>query len=1534
MSGTFIPTTPGNSQQTGQLDWVSLSKSTFGLDVLVRLSKAGLDLATVAISLIACNRFVIKAEAQKRICDALSNLKSFSTYGKLVWFGFGIKPAIKDLADTEPGMACVALCACMSISYDSFYVAGVLREFCKSQETPSDIVPSIHQWQALVHICAGSVSNSKFPTLLEGLIRLVRPGVGVSFHQPTSTNALAKAIRALADVSNDKLANITITGGLDCIWLAAISEWALALDVEIRVDSGCTVYRSSANNNRCLPAVTIIFVSDNEQQTQLSNCYIVPKGHRFWKDSDSDQPRFRGGRSEWATILADTFGPQLNSLLQGALQHSFALLLFDASRLAEECYRYGLMKRSPQPGSAKHSFPFRRFHFSRPSSRGQPFLKFAAERLPELAVVVDALNQVEVQSYTSTTWKELIDRITLECMCGWCRGEQLTRDDDDYPPQFCLELITETIVIFLWILSVTEMDSSIKPSSHGLQLLYTIHRGRSHRVKDIRNRRKYWYPTQPAYFPTSDVDILTAALAIFSGSTDGRSGVREELSALSHDGICVFFKAFEDLNLSPEEVSVVRVVAGHINFQGAKYERITDLVSNVKTPKDDLGPHISHSLVVQEAPQQGSLAAAYKISFNAGSCEFLLGISRLEFVVTKSVHASIDCGELCDWTIPYQIQEAIIFVPKCTATQRRKLSGEPPPLVPQWSLVSVPGSSAFGPIKLQVIQAPIYRLYAEIAKQEVYQLVYLNLCSRCLNGFFPSPDSTQENKRLSQEPPRLPHSGSEGSITVTLPSETGAWMDRHFEIFVVASSGHEVEEMPADRQVSVRLPTVSKNDKNGAGTSALHTAATVGHQGLLQLLLHGGADMSSTVRRGETVLHCAAGEGRNEVVKLLVARGTELDSRDKAGQTPLLRAARNGFRTTVELMIGYNAQLDARDNHGQTALVWAAALGHLTVVELLLQYGADINASAGNTGKTALQVAARGGHLAVVKRLLQEKADANAAAANFSGRTALQAAAEGGHLAVVERLLREKVDVDAVTTGLDGRTALQAAAGGGHLAVVERLLQERADVDAPAAYCSGRTALQAAAEGGYLAVVERLLQEKADVNAAAGRRGGRTALQAAAGGGYLVVIERLLQEKADVNAAAAESDEAKSDGRTALQAAAEGGYLAVVERLLQEKADVNAGAGDPGRTALQAAAGGGYLAIVERLLLEKVDVDAVTTGLDGSTALQAAAKGGYLAVVERLLQERVDINARAGSFEKTALEAAAGGGHLTIVEQLLQEKADVNAAAQYSGRAALRAAARGGHLAVVERLLREKVDVDLTALESNGGIALDAAASEGHLAVVERLLQVNTAAEGPREHAIKVAAAGGHLAVLERLLQANAAAKGTGETALVMAAGGGHLAVVERLLQEKVNVNAVPKGYEKTALAAAAERGHLAVIERLLQEKADVNGVPGRFGRTALWAATKGGHRMAVERLRQADAYDLKTLKGFIHEIAYGMDGIEGKNYAYVLSQKRQSDIRKILRLSFDNSMTPVRPDGLKGVGRQCDDSAGRMSDGGRRGRR
>jgi ankyrin repeat protein len=1458
MSNALITTGGGDFQQSGQLDWVSLSKSTFsfGLDVLVRLSRAELDPATIAVSLIIFNRFALNSESQKKIHDALSNLKSFSSYGKLVWFGFGVKSIIKDLADSEHGMACVALCACMTISYDSYFAAGVLRELCKIRGTPPGLFPSIHQWKTLVDICAGSVSHSKFPVLLQGMLRCVVPIAETALHRPTSKEALA--IGALADVSTGELDNVTVAGGLDCIWLAAISEWLLSLEIEICHSSGLTVYKSPSNNGYQRPKVTIIFVSDNEQPVHLSKCYVVPKGIKFWNSSSSETDSFTGGRSEWNSILSDTFGSCFSTLIHEDVQQKFALFMTFNAQLTEACYQYGSKPNNTQQFVASRGNFLRRIHFAYQASKGRALLASATQNLPELAVIQNAIGDFDIESHVDTTLVDCIRHIRSKCTCRWCCDSTISRDGEDQP--FCLLLVAETIFVLLWILSAVEVDSSVKPSSCGLRLLYRKFQARAQPKKDIHQEQERWKDTSSADPATYSIDILTAVLMIFSGSNNAGTTDDGESSAVSRNGICVYFKALEELNLLPEEASTVKVVSGHVEFDGIKYGRICDLVDDAGS--FNVGPLPAYNLLVQETRQTGVIAAAYRISCNIESRNSLLGISELAKAITKSVRGPMQCGELCSRRSPHSAQEAIVFGPNVPSLVKNSsnLSLGPLPILRQWSLLSIPEGSDKGEIQLRIIQAVIYRLYSEIAHQGSYNLAFLDVCRGCSSTISSAPEGDKAATSLSPNLDTPTYWNSEGTIEVSFPSETGSWLDKVFQIFIIPQFVHNGGQGTAtDAQNDITSLIVGKSRRKHEGKLVLHRAASLGYEGMLELLIQGGALVNATAE-GETALHLAAEKGHNEAMRILLGRGALLEMKDRDGLTSLSRAARSGFMSTINAMMLYNPKLDSRDNNGQSALVWAAQRGYLAVVKRLLQEKADINAAAGKNGRTALQAAAEGGHLAVVERLLQEKADVNAAAPRANGRTALQAAAEGGHLAVVERLLQEKADVNA-GAGYSGRTALQAAAERGRLAVVERLLQEKADVNAAAARDNGRTTLQAAAGGGYLAVVERLLQEKADVNAAAARDNGRTALQAAAEGGHLAVVERLLQEKSDVNATASQAN-----GRTALQAAAEGGHLAVVDWLLQEKADVNAAATDDGITALQAASKGGHLVVVDRLLQEKADVNAAA-GKNGRTALQAAAEGGHLAVIERLLQEKADINAAAGKNGRTALQAAAEGGHLAVVERLLQEKADVNAAApRANGRTALQAAAEGGHLAVVERLLQEKADVNAAAGGwGNGRTALQAAAEGGHLAVVERLLQekanVNATAEYSERTALQAAAERGHLTVVERLLQEKAdinaaAAESDGRTALQAAAEGGHLAVVERLLQEKANVNAAATGYiGRTALQVAAEGGHLAVVERLLQEKADVNAAAaGSSGRTALQTAAEGGHLAVVERLLQEKA--------------------------------------------------------------------------------
>ena len=176
MSGPLVPSNsqPGFAQQ-GSVDWVALSNTSvhFSVAVLSRLSRAGIDPFTLQVGRAICYNFALEPKAQEQISNAIFKLKRYGSYGELIWFGFGIREVVTDLADTEEGLTLVALCASLSATYDSLFAAKVLCELCALCQAPQSFRPALRQWKALVELCAGILTGSQFVNVANGFRRLV-----------------------------------------------------------------------------------------------------------------------------------------------------------------------------------------------------------------------------------------------------------------------------------------------------------------------------------------------------------------------------------------------------------------------------------------------------------------------------------------------------------------------------------------------------------------------------------------------------------------------------------------------------------------------------------------------------------------------------------------------------------------------------------------------------------------------------------------------------------------------------------------------------------------------------------------------------------------------------------------------------------------------------------------------------------------------------------------------------------------------------------------------------------------------------------------------------------------------------------------------------------------------------------------------------------------------------------------------------------------------------------------------------------------
>ena len=280
-----------------------------------------------------CYNFALEPHAQDRICDIILKLKKYGSYKDLIWFGFGIKDVVTDLADTEEGLTLVALCAALSTTFDSTFAAMVIRELCVLCKAPQSFTPALRHWKPLVDLCTGMLTSAHFVVIANGFCRLISGHSHHLFkrHMPTTHAALADAILTLARISKRNLLHATFPGGVDCAWLAAFAESILSLDVEICDLNGNFLYRSRGRADS-IPQVTIILPTSTAEVVQKgwvrNNASCIPSGQTLLrKDPAPRGVDLLNWQGSWPTILHDVFQGNKNDVLLGQTRHYFAMYL-------------------------------------------------------------------------------------------------------------------------------------------------------------------------------------------------------------------------------------------------------------------------------------------------------------------------------------------------------------------------------------------------------------------------------------------------------------------------------------------------------------------------------------------------------------------------------------------------------------------------------------------------------------------------------------------------------------------------------------------------------------------------------------------------------------------------------------------------------------------------------------------------------------------------------------------------------------------------------------------------------------------------------------------------------------------------------------------------------------------------------------------------------------------------------------------------------------------------------------------------------
>lgn len=588
-----------NFAQQGQLDWVAVARTpvAFTLDVLARYGKAGVDALTVGIARAVCSQFDLKPAAQKRLEESISKLKTVHSFGKIAWFGFGLKHIIDDLLETEQGAACVALSGCLTTSYDTEFASQILRSICQLKGAPGSLTPSLRQWGALVSICAGSLTNSQFPLFLIGFEKLLTMHLrDRGCRAPPQVEALARAIIILGSLSKRELRSATFSGGLDCAWVAAMAEWMLCLGVEINDSSGYTLYRSQSLSSGEIAHVIInvdaLFMESSSGLTHRT--FYIPSGKHLLRTIDGNDYALPGTAVKrsvpWADILGASFGQEIISSLLDALYSTIGPLFEH------------LLEYTNNPSYRHNRTSYLSPWDVRPR---REFAEWAMWRLPELRSCIEhSIGQFSSSSSYQITIDDLEEcwySIKGACSCPRC-SPQLGIER-----KVCLEILTLTILEYLSILHTLSIDPTIFPSCSGLLFLYDI---------------KAQQPGSLCMWKTFDLQSfdlkydfhfgLMTIFEILTGQKLETTHSFDQKSAVSANGTCMFMEIMSDLDVSPLGIKNIKVIPGYIEFEGSQCVETLDFPYS----KYDQWRHsndTSYNMVVHQKWHDASIQIGYQL---------------------------------------------------------------------------------------------------------------------------------------------------------------------------------------------------------------------------------------------------------------------------------------------------------------------------------------------------------------------------------------------------------------------------------------------------------------------------------------------------------------------------------------------------------------------------------------------------------------------------------------------------------------------------------------------------------------------------------------------------------------------------------------------------------------------------------------------------------------------------------------------------------------------------------------------------------
>ena len=581
-------------QQQGTIDWTRMGSSIvrFSVDFLIRISNGGVEGITIHAAQAVLSKLKLSVEGEQRVHDAIGKLSAYSSINTALWFGFGIKHIIRQLAETEEGLNCIAICAALQEMYSTTDTAKILRELVHLSGAPARVMPSLRQWISFAEVCSGALASTDFGTHLHTISRSFLLQDSSTLHRRSDIQHIANAINALIAVSNGTLENIRLLGGADCGWISAFAVWMLSLPVLIQDAAGNELYRFP-EQSLLDPKLTVIFGDHSSASVKLvKKSFVVPSGDALIHEFDVEKHVVQGGdilscgRVPWQSVLKDTFGNAARLLIDGPMTTSCGTVLGCAARIFT-------VVLSDDPDFPNDHFVYRAvWKYIASSSHGRGFVNTVQQCLPEMTAsskLMNAMEQAIGLTYINAVaaYEQHMMRIAEICTCKRCKPNSGWSSDDSETEgitstqtsrTFCMVTLVECMIELVQILSQINPSHNILPARSGVENIYW-HSWIRHWDQRKGDMKSYVYD---CLLDQEDRSTLFAAKALFEGRENERE--RVEASALATGGICFYYDILIGLSADQNQCRLIHLVPGRIEWQDHLFNRIYDT------------PHTPHGL--------------------------------------------------------------------------------------------------------------------------------------------------------------------------------------------------------------------------------------------------------------------------------------------------------------------------------------------------------------------------------------------------------------------------------------------------------------------------------------------------------------------------------------------------------------------------------------------------------------------------------------------------------------------------------------------------------------------------------------------------------------------------------------------------------------------------------------------------------------------------------------------------------------------------------------------------------------------------